>query len=315
MASALCASSGTAWLPHKKSSSTMPIEPSRVLGLRGTDGQVSLGEEAQFAGFLRDAAMWFDHGHLSFPVPFSAAALELLAECCRAAHRAFLQRSAMEVDHVAHFSERIGGVDLELLFEVIRAANFLECEALLKVAASATAKLLGEVNRDPELLASVLGVVQSDDATAFLPWGSDWHASVNEPILEPPADSVLVSPASHVIGDEDALSVCLLACDAPTLCALKGLSPAWCQRSRATLCDSHWQLMQQTLDLEWALGIEVRQSRPPSVPAFHVASILMALSVSLSGWPRAAPQTMGLRAAALPGAAAARDAHAARALC
>jgi hypothetical protein len=69
---------------------------------------------------------------------------------------------------------------------------------------------------------------------------------------------IITSAASHAIEDEDALFLCLLACDAPTLRALKGLSPAWRQRSRATLTDPHWQLMQLTLDLDWALGIEVR---------------------------------------------------------
>lgn len=234
----------------------MPIEPRHVLGLRGIDGQVSLGEEARFSGFLRDAALWVEDG--SFSVPFSAAALELLAEYCCTAHRAFLQRAASEIDHMAQFTARIVDIDLDLFYEVLRAANFLDCDGLIEMATTATAKLLREVHKDPELLASVLGATQSEDTTAFLPRSSAWHASVNEPILEPPADMTITSAASHAIEDEDALFLCLLACDAPTLRALKGLSPAWRQRSRATLDDPHWQLMQHTLDLDWALGIEVR---------------------------------------------------------
>jgi hypothetical protein len=302
----------------------MSIEPRHVLGLRGIDGQVSLGEEARFSGFLRDAALWVEDG--SFSVPFSAAALELLAEYCCTAHRAFLQRAASEIDHMAQFTARIVDIDLDLFYEVLRAANFLDCDGLVEMATTATAKLLREVHKDPELLASVLGATQSEDTTAFLPRSSAWHASVNEPILEPPADMTITSAASHAIEDEDALFLCLLACDAPTLRALKGLSPAWRQRSRATLDDPHWQLMQHTLDLDWALGIEVRLPHAYANPCLQ-ADLEMGSTPrrrppnthgsrgpTFAGWPRAAPQAMGVRAPPVPDTTAARDSQATRAL-
>ena len=244
-----------------------------MLALRGTDGNVSLGAEARFIGFLCDVNAWFENVDAAFPVPFSSAALELLAEGCRAAFHAHSQLAADEPDHVADFSHRISTVEIELLFEVLRAANFLECEALLHIATTATAKLLGELRKDPEMIAAVLGVTAATDTLAYLPWGSAWLSSINEPILEPPEDeTALCLPGPHAIGDEDALSLCLLACDTPTLRALKGLSPSWCHRARSMLREPQWQLSQHSLDLEWALGTEVAAlcRTPPHFAAFPV---------------------------------------------
>ena len=122
--------------------------------------------------------------------------------------------------------QQLMSIDFELLFEVLRAANYLGCVDLLKLTSRAVAHLLGSLRDDPEHLAAVLGLSRSRSSprtssslASVRPWSTMWSALVNEPILEPPDDideaqSLTALDEDHRIRDEDALELCLLECDA-----------------------------------------------------------------------------------------------------
>ena len=128
----------------------------------------------------------------------------------------------------SRIEERLACISFDLLFEVLRASNYLECEGLLKLASKAVARLFGALREEPEALASVLGLRRaaaspipctSASLSAIRPWSTLWSALVNEPVLEPPEEPPAVAlahtaDADHLIKDEDALGFCLMECDA-----------------------------------------------------------------------------------------------------
>ena len=227
--------------------------------LTGHDGSVRVGDEMCMIGFLRDAMEWIDDGHsTSLTVPFHVSTLVRVVAFCRSLHKSVqgsegLQRSFFEITR---------NMEIHVLFDVLRAANFLECETLLRKAAEAVAQILRATRGDPEVLRTILCVEQNSSSSSFLPWGAEWHRKVTEPIFEPPSSALLMQPGGLMpphLADEDALYQCLLECDVPTLQALKGLSASWCTRARSTLCNVEWQLKQKSIDLEWALLDQVRE--------------------------------------------------------
>ena len=140
-------------------------------------------------------------------------------------------------DPFSGIEERLASISFDLLFEVLRAANYLECEGLLKLASKAVARLFGALRDEPEALASVLGLCRtaassiprtSSSLSAIRPWSTMWSALVNEPVLEPPdepsaAALAHAADADHLIKDEDALELCLMECDTAVR-----LSPSTC---------------------------------------------------------------------------------------
>ena len=248
--------------------------PVRVLALRGVDGNVEMGEEASAIGFLRDAAEWSNATEiLSFAVPFQRAALEIVASCCRTSWSQYhADKSRSTREHATQdrttlpyecLAPQLDTISVDVLFEVLRAANFLDCQPLLIAASKATGRLLSSVHRDPEILLSILLPVSRSWRPAscgpgtdpgYIPWSLNWHGAVNEPVLSPPTGTAFTE--GHAIEDEDALTLCLLECNVATLRALKGLSPSWRERARVSLNDPRWQLSQTHIDMEWALGVE-----------------------------------------------------------
>ena len=98
-------------------------------------------------------------------------------------------------DEMSDIEQQLMSIDFELLFEVLRAANYLGCADLLKLASRAVANLLGSLRDDPEHLAAVLGLSRgsssprtSSSLASVRPWSTVWSALVNEPVLEPPDD-------------------------------------------------------------------------------------------------------------------------------
>ena len=224
----------------------MSSPPRPEVTLSGHDGKVCVHWEC--SAFLRDASEHVaDPG--CFPVPFSVAALRVFAEY---ADCAAVQQSIVPDDGDEAFAriieERLERANPELLFEVLRVANYLECDGLLALACRVTARIFSRLHTMPGILSSVVGLEFKPCAQA-----------VDEPVLTlPSADglSLKVLDDQHSIHDEDALDLCLLECDAATLRVFKRFSPAWCLRARAVLCDARWQARLTSLDLEWALGGE-----------------------------------------------------------
>ena len=241
----------------------MPAWPGQVLALRGVDGTVQLGPEAVHTGFLRDASSWVEADQIhSFSVPFHVAALEVLARCCRAQQQQIGQgKYAMVVPPLGDMSTFVRYLDTlqpELLVEVFRMANFLDCERLLTLACQAIARVLKAASRDPEVLAGFIYPPASGTGAPILPWSSQWKLAIDEPIFERPTTPIAALADQHALADEDALTLCLLECDAAALRALKGLSSEWSERARTILCDDGWRAAQAHLSLDWALSIEVR---------------------------------------------------------
>lgn len=113
---------------------------------------------------------------------------------------------------------RLDALSFELLFEVVRAANYLECDGLLSLASRATARSLHSLRTDPSLLAAVVGVPPVASSSA--------EYCVHEPILTlPSVDELRTEADDGGLCDEDALSMCLLECDAAMLRVFKSLSP------------------------------------------------------------------------------------------
>lgn len=239
--------------------------------LVGIDGCVSLStEEAGHVGLLRDAGLHATGD--TVPVPFSTTCLRAVADfCAQAVHKqqalggtkstseARGQSTDSSCDRIHVIDE--SGTDAGLLFETLRAANFLECDGLLEATCWEVAQLMGSLCSWPDRLASVLGIIPpaspgTDDQT-YLPYSTSWVRAVNEPVLTAPTAGRPMEQDGHATSDEDALALALLKCEANALRHLKGISVSWGQRARTTLCDTRWLEAQRTLNLDWALGNEV----------------------------------------------------------
>ena len=133
----------------------------------------------------------------------------------------------MQAAALQTFQQDLMRLNFDILLEVLRAANYLDCEGLLKSAAQAVAHLFAVTCDDPEALASTLRLssrsrMPSSVAT-IRPWSTVWSALVNEPVLEPPDEASLAALAQanedeHLIRDEDALGLVLIECDVAVRC-------------------------------------------------------------------------------------------------
>ena len=88
-----------------------------------------------------------------------------------------------EFDALSNIEQQLMSIDFELLFEVLRAANYLGCAHLLKLASRGVANLLGSLRDDPEHLAAVLGLSRgsssprtSSSLASVRPWSTVWSA-------------------------------------------------------------------------------------------------------------------------------------------
>ena len=211
-----------------------------LVGIDG--GEVQIRNPAA-CSFLLDASEHTDKGG-KFPVPFSVQALNVV----KAFTSSMLSQVSPEPPAISHtFESKLESMSFDLLFEVLRASSFLDCDGLLSVACRVTSRVMCTLRTAPSLLGSVVGLGPMGDLV------HDSILAVDEPILTPPSQP-LTSSEDHPFYDEDVLALCLLECDVATLRVLKGLSPDWCHRARTTLCDRTWQTKQTVLDLDWALG-------------------------------------------------------------
>ena len=251
-----------------------PVEPCTLVSLDG--GLVEI--DSASCSFLRDATEHVDKG--VYPVPFSVKALNVISAftnsvrqtqvrlCPRRmlAHRTQTQSfrvflpmqvntgrpmTAVAANDTCRraaaqtFEHKLESMSFELLFEVLRASSFLDCDGLLSMACRVTSRLMGTLRSTPSVLGAIVGLVPAAELTE----------AIDEPILTPPS-SQPVDSEDHMLHDEDVLSLCLLECDVATLRVLKSLSPGWCHHARVTLCDPGWQAKQTVLDLDWALGMK-----------------------------------------------------------
>jgi len=228
------------------------------LGLSGHGGVVDIDHCARI-GYLRDASEHCLPGS-NFEVPFSIDSLSIVAEFCREASSPLSESQERRASHGSSFAvvaphvqdKLIHRVSLDLLFEVVRAADFLQCDDLLWTASCAAASRFSKLSTDPDALTEVL-VVHADDGPGL--WSAAWTGLVNEPILHPPIANHDFTD-DHPLGNDNVLELFLLQCDVATLRMMKGTSSHWCQRARLMLNDKRWQEAQISIDLSWALGVE-----------------------------------------------------------
>ena len=202
----------------------------RRIGLAGLDGTVYLDH---FAGcrFLKNAAEHTEGA--AFPVPFSRRALEVvrLFVSCEAINERRPEAPALNFNPLdpsapatvsTTIKHTLEELPFEVLFEVLRAANYLECEGLLDCACRVASRVFRLLRVTPTVLGSVLGL---DSKLADAATAAAWADAVDEPVLTPPAADGVDFYDDHRIRDEDALALTLAQCDAATLRVLKGFSP------------------------------------------------------------------------------------------